>query len=55
MDKQLERNVDYAKDGIDALVQEIERLEDLVSAKETEIENLEETIEELKGQLNENI
>ncbi len=44
MDRQLERSADYARDGIDALVQEIlnlesevERLQDIISEKETEV------------------
>ena len=59
MDRNLERNVDYARDGIDALVAEIVRLEqevgslqDIISTKETEIENLEEIVEELKERIN---
>jgi len=58
VDRNLERNVDYAKDGIDALVQEIERLESLVeelqneiSAKESKIEELEEIIVQLSVEL----
>jgi len=61
MDRNLERQAEYARDGINALVQEIERLEsevqdlqDIVSAKESEIEVLEDTIYDLKQTINDN-
>lgn len=54
MDRNLERNVDYAKDGIDSLVAEIERLEsennklqDVISEREEKIEYLEDYITDL--------
>jgi predicted nucleic acid-binding Zn-ribbon protein len=57
MDRQLEKNVDYAKYGIDALVaeiirleEEVDRLENIVSEKESRIEDLENLVIEIQEQ-----
>ena len=51
MDRNLERGVDYARDGIDALVQEIIRLEEEVDMLQKEIEDKDYKISDLEEEI----